>query len=294
MKTPSSFAYVLLGLSVAACGVSVHPDDGQGRDATVGEASSSDASATIDGENPSTVCLPLRFGCMRGDAGPCPAECSDCVGILVHRGPPEDLNWRQAQTACATRVPLRGPPAPYFNGWVGCNEPWELAYSWGDRDRQSRCLLREQCLAIVEATPRVGADETVRRCLSADGTTATRARVPSVGVCEPNRGLCSADRACMCPDGTVCAFLSDLDPAYTGVCVRPSTGFDAGQSQPCRGGANRVACPSGEGCVVPLRRDVGMRDEDRWGVCVAPEQCRYAAMRALYACDLSSVQDAGG
>lgn len=167
----------------------------------------------------------------------------------------------------------------------------------GDVANRPRVLLAADCLrlrGIALALARSG-DE-VEHCWYSDMTEAVSG-VPSrrplcpaqLGFVGSYRRLCGVGCAA-CPSGEVCMFSSEVYP--TGVCV-PRTSLARAVSMPCKAEAPRTACPRGTACFLPVRNDAnGIPDRQRWGVCMAPNECNILAngMRDAYLCDMTLVQ----
>jgi len=275
----------VLLVSASACGAVVQPTDG-GSDAGIPDGGGMLLDVVAADHQ---ACVPIRFGCSVS-AQDCPRECGECVSIMAWSGNPWGGPSRVLTTACLSTLD-RG--APLSRGRIRCDEPEQVAYSFGDRDEDGRCLAREQCLALLRSQPQPMEGETVRQCWSADGTIYRGSPVRQLGGCESwSPTLCTTE--CRCAGTKVCAFLSEESVGF-GVCVEP-TSPTQDVSPPCRGGSNRVDCPSGLGCLVPLR-GTALEDLNRWGICVPPADCIRAfdpeSAAHVYRCDLRSVPDAG-
>ncbi|MDP3273546.1 MAG: hypothetical protein Q8Q09_00020 [Deltaproteobacteria bacterium] len=271
MWTVSRCWLMALCALVVGCGVRVDPmGDGSGPDASGDVAGSGPDGQRLDGAGPANVCLPLVMGC---DERPelCQEPCGQCRGVVVARGNPQMNDIRRITDFCMPRD--RRSLRPLLNGAIACDEPREVAYAFeGDGDLGAICLSRELCLAVQALTPELASNESVRICRSADGTAATGAAIRTDGICDPARNLCSADPNCRCGAGKVCTWISEFVHGQTGMCLPPTNG-ELGESIPCRGGPNRVQCRPGLACMRPWRLNIGLRDEDRWGVCVEPAMC---------------------
>jgi hypothetical protein len=278
---------LVLSSALVQCGAVVQPVDGARSDAGTGFDAAFDGSTIEAGP---TACLPLRRGCE--SSADCPPGCSTCEPLVdwpdeAHLGRPRVLDH-----VCVS--PVGGRPA--YRGIINCDEPYAVAWTYGDDDELGRCLPREVCLEMQRLQRSLGSTPYTRRCMSADGTAYLGGTIFTAG-CHPRVPLyCSTH--CRCSEGRICAFLSEQPGAHYGYCVPYWTG-NSDLGRPCRGGVNREPCPAGMGCLQPLRHGVGgVADEDRWGVCLPAEECVQATdpeslPPRYYHCDLSSVRDAG-
>jgi hypothetical protein len=170
-------------------------------------------------------------------------------------------------------------PAPEVGVYVAapgryaCDEPTYVALSLPSEilERDGPCVRREDCAALSAAVADMplAADESMARCRFSDGTIATGG-VASIAfaVCDPMLGLCHA--GCPCDSGRICAFASQVQA--TGVCI-PRTSYEPDVSTGCRAMPDRISCPTGQACLIPVRDNVGMPDRERWGVCMPVARC---------------------
>lgn len=275
----------VLSLLMVHCGAIVQPDGGEGEGGMLARDASHD-SASSDADP--TACLPLQ-SCER-DAD-CPVPCGLCQSLFdfpdaLHTGRPRILT-----KVCVPRL-----LSPYPSNNVGCDEPFGAVWTYGEDDDLPLCLPRDVCLAAQRLQQTLGSTQFTRRCMSSDGTAYLGDAIRAED-CHGDIPLFCTTR-CRCGGDRTCAFLSENPAGLFGYCAPAWRAGESPVGSPCRSGSNRVSCRGGLACLQPLRYGAGgISDENRWGICLPPDECTRATISTIppsnYHCDMSAAPDAG-